>query len=179
MPRRKPLREIWESLERTEDGAVVVPLTSGYSTLVDEDAISAIGEYSWRASEGTRGPVYARGSLALGGSSKTAMMHRLIMNAPKSKQVDHIDRIFSLEEQNRRFVLRLFNPSRNRRPSGSTGRYGVFKARSNGWRGMGFRAVISLPYRDTVEEAAKDYDLGIELLRPYIPELRFNRTNSE
>jgi len=61
-----------------------IKLTKGYVALVDDDDFKYLSQYNWIATVG-RHTVYAIKS------KSREWMHRVIMNTPKSKEVDHID----------------------------------------------------------------------------------------
>jgi AP2 domain/HNH endonuclease len=65
----------------------IIPLTKGFVTIVDEDDYDYLIQWKWTYNQGyaLRGQkkkeyLYKR---------KTIMMHRIIMNAPEDKEVDH------------------------------------------------------------------------------------------
>lgn len=80
-----------------------IQLTQGKVALVDDEDYERLKDYSWcLSSEG-----YAYGSI----NKKREYMHRIIMNAPKGIDVDHINRI---RTDNRKENLRLCSRSENR-----------------------------------------------------------------
>ena len=83
-----------------------VPLTRGYFALVDAADYERVMQYKWCATSEHRGTVY--GSCRPKG--KTLLMHRLIMNAPPGKVVDHIN---GHGWDNRRDNLRLCDQMQN------------------------------------------------------------------
>jgi len=74
---------------------------------------------------------YAIGKIKVGGKDKGILMHRLIMNAPKGKSVDHIVAITDEENDNRKSNLRVCTQSQNRQnykgtnPNNTSGHIGV------------------------------------------------------
>lgn len=62
-----------------------IPLTRGKYAIVDPEDYEWLMKYKWHASDGRGGNFYAV-------NRKMQKMHRLIMNAPKGKVVDHINR---------------------------------------------------------------------------------------
>ena len=169
----------------SDDGEVaMIGLTKGYMAIIDSDSIPVIKDYSWvsmnnhSARHNNTGSIYAytrRGD-------RTILMHRLIMNAPKRKQVDHID---GDTLDNRKKNLRLVSGSENMhnmhkmsKPS-KHGR-GVGKV---AWRnsdgiyteGKNYYAHIKINNRlrylgifSTAKEAAKAYEVEKEKMRPKI-----------
>lgn len=64
-----------------------IPLTKGQFTFIDDEDYEKIKGYSWFANK------YLKGFRAVAVSKgKMVFMHRLIMNAPKGMDVDHINR---------------------------------------------------------------------------------------
>jgi len=85
---------------------LLVPLTKGRYTLIDEDSYELISNYKWRFSKG-----YAiSDSPRIKGVKHDIKLHRLIINAPKNKDVDHIN---GDTLDNRKCNLRLCTPSQN------------------------------------------------------------------
>lgn len=119
--------------------SVVIPLTKGYETTVDDDVASLITWFGWtfRAQVNHTGKVYA----ALIGSinGRALLLHRWIKSAPPNLDVDHRDG-YTLNNQD--YNLRLATTSQNLANSvtccGVTGFRGVFP------HGNGFRARTSL-----------------------------------
>jgi hypothetical protein len=65
----------------------IIPLTKGYSTLVDDDC-QVLGQYRWKVIK-TSKKLYAARSMYIGnGKYKTLYLHREIMKNPK-ETVDH------------------------------------------------------------------------------------------
>lgn len=60
-------------------------LTKQYAALVDDDDFEYLSQWVWVATINPRGVVYARRS----GGTKSILMHRVILNAPTNKWVDH------------------------------------------------------------------------------------------
>lgn len=78
-----------------------IPLTRGYVALIDDDLYEHYAAFSWWAKVNAC-TVYAR--------NKQGYMHRIIMNAPKGIEVDHIDHNGL---NNQRSNLRLATRSQN------------------------------------------------------------------
>jgi hypothetical protein len=73
----------------------IIKLTKGYETMVDDDDYDELNKHSWQAVELHKNDrpttkVYAI-SYNLYYNNKTYYMHRIVINAPKGKQVYHID----------------------------------------------------------------------------------------
>lgn len=102
-------------------------LTNGQYTLIDRDVFVLAKNYKWRLN--TQG--YVRRSLSNG-----EFLHRLVMEAPEGKLVDHINRN---PLDNRRSNLRLCDPSQNninmkRRVDNRSGHRGIYwHKKANKW----------------------------------------------
>jgi len=87
--------------------------TKNYNIMVDDDDYRRLNKYRWHIVDNKCGQLYARRWQALpNGKKKAIYMHREILNAPKDKWVDHINRN-SLDC--RKTNLRLCTPSQNSR----------------------------------------------------------------
>jgi len=102
-----------------------IPLTKGLVAIVDDDDFDLIKKYKWRALTG-KGLQYAVTSTF---PLKSMSMHRLIINAPDGKQVDHID---GNGLNNRKSNLRLCTHSQNQRNSK------LSSMNTSGYRGVYF-----------------------------------------
>lgn len=69
-----------------------IELTKGFFALVDDEDIELVANYSWRVIP-TRNTMYAKAYVRGSGrkNPQQVFMHRLIMNAPKGIEVDHIN----------------------------------------------------------------------------------------
>lgn len=85
-------------------------LTKGYEAIVDAEDYEWLSQYSWHVSFGSTGLPYACTSIKENGEFKVKRMHRLIMDAPDDKDVDHIhgDTL-----DNRRSELRICKHKQN------------------------------------------------------------------
>lgn len=91
-----------------------ITLTMGYTAILDLGDIHLVEGINWQASVGPS-TVYAAGKTrAEDGNRKTIKMHRIIMDAEKGVEVDHID---GNGLNNRRNNLRLVSVSQNRQNS--------------------------------------------------------------
>lgn len=157
-------------------GCAWIPLTRGQFALIDTSDYDRVSEYKW-ASLG-RGRLFYASSHERG-SNKNLPMHRLVLNAPKGMQVDHIN-CDGLD--NRRANLRLCTTSQNcqnqRRQLGSTSGYkGVCWSRQD-YCWIAYIKLNSVRRHlgsfDTAEKAAKAYDKAAlelfgEFARPNFP----------
>ena len=80
-------------------------------------------------------------------------MHRLIMNAPKGLQVDHINNVGI---DNRRFNLRLCNQSNNQ------ANRGLDKDNTSGYKGVTFKKdkPRNKPWQAQINYKGKHYSIG-------------------
>lgn len=76
--------------------------------MVDDDVFLKFKDKKWSVNIGFAGQIYARAKWGKG--NKSAYLHRIIMNCPEGKQVDHINRN-SLD--NRRENLRICSRGEN------------------------------------------------------------------
>ncbi len=79
--RRAPLPE------PLTDAIRYIPLTQGKYAIVDAGDYERLSQYRWYATRTRSGACYAATNM----DGTTVFMHRLIMNAPKGKVVDHIN----------------------------------------------------------------------------------------
>lgn len=134
-----------------------IRLTNGSISLVDDEDFEYLSQFTWTSNHG-----YAQTNM----SGVCVKMHRLLMNAPKRLQVDHINRD---KLDNRKSNLRLANQQENCANRGylsnnKLGVKGVHEAKDH-YREKRFRAsirvnkkLINLGYYLTPEEAAKAYN---------------------
>ena len=128
----------------------LIPLTQDKFAIVDLEDYEKVKDFKWHYNKG-----YA--------AKKSTLMHRLIMNAPKDMQVDHIN---TIRNDNRKSNLRLCTISQNAhnsRPNKGRSYKGiVLDKRSKKWRAqLGFKGTrIYLGLHATVVEALQAYDAG-------------------
>ncbi len=125
-----------------------IPLTRGYRAIVDDDDYERLSAKRWRASvmkpraDGSV-TVYAIGSTSLrDGKERTLFLHRVVLDAPKGKQVDHINGDgLDNRKENLRICTNAEN-NRNRRPYP----YGDSKFKGVSWakRDEKWRATIKM-----------------------------------
>lgn len=149
-----------------------IRLTNGNITLVSDSWYEYLSQSTWYSNSIT-GYVSRKGHLC-----KPEYMHRVITNAPKGMNVDHIN---GNKLDNRVENLRLATPSENvqnkkRKRNNQSGYKGVSYYYAGKWRARidvdGHE--INLGYYDDKEDAAHAYD---EAARHYFGE--FARTNFE
>lgn len=88
-----------------------IGLTQNQKAIVDDEDFDRINEYKWYADSSTNtGKYYARRSTRLNNKRISFKMHRLILNAAKGEQVDHIN---GNTLDNRKENLRICNNQQN------------------------------------------------------------------
>lgn len=100
----KPIREI-----RIEGNIAYVPLTKGYTAVIDALDVPLVDGWNWHATSG-RNIVYATRREYRDGSKKFVRMHRLICGASGDVLVDHAN---GNGLDNRRANIRLATRSQN------------------------------------------------------------------
>lgn len=91
------------------DGSIGIPLTKGYTAIIDACDLDKVSIFNWFALE-NRNCVYAKRCFKKNGINHYIAMHRLIINAPDGMMVDHIN---GNGLDNRRDNLRLCTNSQN------------------------------------------------------------------
>lgn len=106
----------------------IIYLTKGFVTKVDDEDFDELSQFNWQAGVQASGTVYA---VRHGG----VRMHRVILNAPKGRLVDHADHDGL---NNQRFNLRLTDYTGNCRNStsrrGSSSRFLGVDRNEGSWR---------------------------------------------
>jgi len=114
------------------DGVVEVQLSRGLVTWIDAEDFERVSQFKWQATRGTS-TYYARRGFRIDGKKQFILLHRFILNAPCSMDVDHINHC-GLD--NRRVNLRLCTSSENSRnrqkPSGCSSEFKGVAMRSDG-----------------------------------------------
>lgn len=101
-----------------------IALTKGKFTIVDKDVFKYLNEVKWFYLS----PGYAARTIRLKGNKfQKQLMHRVIMNAPKSLEVDHIN---GNKLDNRLKNLRLCTKAENHRNRG------LQKSNTSGYKGV-------------------------------------------
>lgn len=86
--------------------------TIGYNdVIIDLEDLNKIENYKWRVEKDDKhNTMYCRSDIVINKKHKSVNIHRLIMNCPKDKIIDHIDRNGL---NNRKKNLRIVDPSLN------------------------------------------------------------------
>lgn len=140
----------------------MVPIEGGAVALVDDQDYELVSGYTWKLHD----QGYAYSSVR----GRTIYMHRLILDAPPDREVDHKSRQDRLD--NRRSNIRLSTRSQNMmnrpRPNGVKSPYrGVrFHKQSGRWdaRIKLDKREISLGYYPAPDDAARAYNLAAKIL---------------
>lgn len=137
-----------------------LPLTQGQFALIDTEDFDRLNQYKWHAYKDGK-TYYARHTFFIDGKWKNISLHRFILNAPKNKQVDHIN-FNGLD--NRKENLRIVTNAQNKQNrlvqrNNKLGLKGVHRQENRyipiiGSGGKG----IYLGCYKTAEKAAEAYD---------------------
>lgn len=111
----------------------LIPLTKGYSAMVDDEDFERVSELSWHVHIGPRGKVYAVHAVFVNGRSRRIQMHTLLTGILSP---DHID---GDGLNNQKYNLRPATHQQNcwnKRPHrGSSSKFkGVSKSPSGKWK---------------------------------------------
>lgn len=69
-----------------------IKLTKGFVAIIDDEDYERVSKINWQASKKSYDKHYARGSTYKGNRKNNYfLLHRFILNAPKGKDVDHIN----------------------------------------------------------------------------------------
>jgi hypothetical protein len=147
--------------------SIDIPLTKGAVAIVDEEDYDEVSKYKWYLSD----TGYALRTVYANGTTKHLRMHRVLIDAPSGKVVDHLNRN---PLDNRKSNLRICTPSdnaKNRITKGYT--WSNDKKKYLVRHGNKFYC-----YADTIEEAIRQSKLAksgvpktnrIHRRRQYIP----------
>lgn len=88
-----------------------IPLTKGYTTVVDDGDFEALSQWKWHAFPSPSGKVYAaRNSKRVDGRRSHIFMHRILCGTPAGMDTDHIN---GVTLDNRRCNLRVATRAQN------------------------------------------------------------------
>jgi len=156
-----------------------IPLTQGRFAIVDDDIFEGLSACKWHVKRGPN-TFYAGCIMNRRPDGATTLMHRLIMNAQKGQQVDHIDgNGLNNIKSNLRFCTSTQNKQNGRSYKNSTSKYkGVSWHRS----GQKWQARIRLNGKQVYigvfndeAEAARAYDCKAEKLFGEFARLNFKK----
>lgn len=139
-----------------------IPLSQGKFALVDDEDYEWLSSWHWYTFKGNT-TLYAARKERDGSTYKTVFMHRVVLNAPKAMEVDHIN---SNGLDNRRENLRNCTRSQNLmntriRSDNTSGYKGVTFDKQTGRFSAKIqinKKCINIGRFDTAEEAAREYD---------------------
>ncbi len=147
-----------------------IPLNHGMFAIVDNDDFNYLSKFTWYAKKRIRkngSPCYyAARTHYINGVCKTVRMHRIILKAEGTDEVDHRD---GDGLNNQKSNLRLCSHTQNAQAMHVTGGKSRFKGvsfkKNNGFKDWGANITINgkkkcLGYFRTEEEAAIAYDLA-------------------
>lgn len=144
-----------------------ISLTKGYKAIVDDDDYECASNFKWYAHSCSSNVIVAARRESVRNGRKLILLHRFIMNAPDSFQVDHINhQPLDCRKNN----LRLATPAQNsynKRLSrrSKTGYKGVFFTKGGYTVSIRFKGKQSYIGRfASAIKAAKAYDEAAELL---------------
>ena len=144
-------------------------LTNGYVLILDEEDSKILANKKWFAQKPYNGKyAYAASSFKVNGKYKILYFHRLVMNAPKGKFVDHINgNTLDCRKENLRLCDNRQNQLNQRRIRGEVPFKGVTKENGK------YRARIRvngikkhLGKFNTPEEAAEAYRIASQKIFP-------------
>jgi hypothetical protein len=157
-----------------------IPLTKGYTALVDDEDYERFGELAWCALIADDGHVYARRTARIDGRRRTILLHRVILGDPPDHKVDHINGdTLDCRRSNLRRATSVENGRNRTRISrrNTSGYHGVtWHKRAGKWQ-AGIRIegrFIYLGLFDDPEPAAAAYDEAArEHFGEFAPQLNF------
>lgn len=169
MPKHRVYRH--DIVQPLSEAYRLIPLTQGQNAIVDIDNFAFLSQWNWHAiadpsiknSYAARVETVGRCSHCGSGIQRTLQMHRVILNCPEGKLVDHVN---GNSLDNRKENLRIATEAQNarnhkawtRNPSGFKGVH-----RNRGMKPWRARIVvngknIAIGFFESPEEAAKAYD---------------------
>lgn len=164
---------------------VLIPITKGYSTLIDDEDYERVSPFLWSANV-MRNGVYVQRSIRENKRRVTVFLHRFILNAPRGVMVDHAD---GNPLNNTRANIRLCSASQNsanaRFVRNETGFRGVqfmnrpnYQSRPYSARLKWQKKYLFLGYFDTAVKAAEAYDAKAKEVFGEFARLNFSGENT-
>ncbi len=158
------------------DNMKKIPLTQGRFALVDDEDFDRINQFKWN--------LYDNGKFTYAVTNHSLRMHRVVMHAPKDKEVDHRNHN-GLDNQKHNLRVCTKNENQHNRrlnANNASGYKGVcWHKRINKWQSyIRFQSKrIFLGYFADKVEAAKAYDKKAEELFGEFACLNFPKENYE
>jgi len=153
--------------------------SNGKQALIDDKNFEKINQYKWTYFKAESGKEYARREKKINGERIIYLMHRVILNAPSNKEIDHINgNGLDNRESNLRVCSHLEN-MRNRKlhKNNTSGFKGVSLYRRNRkWRSEinVNKKTIVLGSFNSVIDAAKAYDAAAKIYFNRFAKYNFN-----
>jgi len=160
---------------------ITIGLTRGKVALIDDDDFERVSKFKWTSLYNLKNKKwYARCAVGGRGKQTTVYMHRIILNAPKGLQVDHINGDgLDNQKRNLRFATNAQNHQNQIKPVASkSGFRGVcFDQRRNKFyaRIQHNRQTTHLGRFQTAIQAARAYDKAAVKLHGEFARLNFER----
>lgn len=158
---------------------MLVPLTRGFSAIVDDADYPMVMRYKWLARVCSAEHIYASRGVAASGGMKpqTIYLHRWLMDCPPELQVDHINHnTLDNRRGNLRIVTRTQNRiNRKRRPRGCKYHLsGTGKVIPRPWQAVMVSEGVqrSLGSYATEAEASAAYEAECRRVHPWLYESR-------
>lgn len=155
------------------NGTATIILTRGYTATIDSDDIDLVAGWNWTAFVRPR-TVYALRRATVANQSYTIYLHRWLLDAPHTHEVDHIDSDgLNCRRSNMRLATRKENAVHVRGWERAVSKYvGVSRHEQSGkWRAYVDHKHIGL--YDTEEDAARARDFVVRQLRGPWAQLNF------
>lgn len=147
---RSIIKETSQVKRVTQTRMKQIPLTQNKYAIVDDEDYISLSKHKW-FSYRIQSEYFYAGRKNIGNSSRTIAMHRIIMNAPKGMDVDHINHD-TLD--NRKCNLRVCTHAQNLANSR------IAKNNKSGYKGVSFNAK-ELRWRANIRVNNKPMLLGV------------------
>jgi hypothetical protein len=139
-----------------------IQLTQNKVALIDDEDYALVNQYKWYTHK-DKYTWYARHNLYVEGKPTALLMHRLILNAAKGLEIDHIDRYgLNNQKENLRISTRTENArNRTKQKNNTSGYKGVYWHKTvQKWTAniVHHKNHIHLGVFSTIEEAVLAYN---------------------